>query len=90
MPRRYHRELLLVALLACTSTSEGPQTSPEETPVPDDEPQVPDVPTTAEDLDAFYGAHGGRDAFPAHHVDALEALLYACLLYTSPSPRDRG
>ena len=25
-----------------------------------------------------------------HWLNGLEQLVYACLLYTSPSPRDRG
>jgi len=32
--------------------------------------------TTAGQLEAFYADNGGREAFPAHHVLAVEALLY--------------
>ena len=31
---------------------------------------------TRDDLETFYSSHGGQDAFPAHHIQALEALLY--------------
>lgn len=33
--------------------------------------------TTDEQLDAFYSEHGGRDAFPSFHVQAVETFVYA-------------
>lgn len=65
---------LILSLLACTqpAESEGPQTQPQtQTQTP-----ITEGPDTSELLDAFYSDNGGRDAFPEHHVLALEALLY--------------
>jgi hypothetical protein len=61
-------QLAFSLLTACTPTPN--------VPVPPDSDPGAQV-TTAADLDTFYAAHGGRDALPAHHVVALEALLYA-------------
>jgi hypothetical protein len=61
----------LVFILACAGCPSSPEEEVEPTPAPVDE-----GPDTAELLEAFYAANGGLDAFPAHHVRALEALLY--------------
>ena len=36
------------------------------------------------------GKPGARDADVLNYIDLALAGAYACLLYTSPSPRDRG
>ncbi|MEM6926054.1 MAG: hypothetical protein AAF602_03930 [Myxococcota bacterium] len=48
-----------------------------ETPIPSTLPDGPVLPPTAEQLEAFYAPHGGRDAFPDVYVDLVETLLYA-------------
>ncbi|MDG1479311.1 MAG: hypothetical protein P8R54_06950 [Myxococcota bacterium] len=60
--------MLFPMLLGC-STPEVPATAPDDT--------TPPAPTTDDDLAVFYDTYGGREAFPAHQIDALEALLYA-------------
>ncbi len=60
--------MLLSLLLACGTTAD--------VPIAPDADTVP-APTTDADLALFYDTYGGRDAFPDHQVDALEALLYA-------------
>ncbi|MFT5684264.1 MAG: hypothetical protein ACI8RZ_005205 [Myxococcota bacterium] len=70
MPRSVHPALLALTLGCGTSAKEA--TAPADTTDTTDT-----APTTDADLAVFYDTYGGRDAFPEHHVTALEALLYA-------------
>ena len=65
--------VIFSSLLGCSaspkvSTAQDTSKDSATTPIP--------MPSTAEQLESFYTQHGGRNAFPPHQVDALEALLY--------------
>lgn len=65
------RTLLLLLALGCTSTAD----TDVDTDVDSDTDALAD--DTARQLQVFYDAHGGREAFPEPYVSAIEALLYA-------------
>lgn len=69
------RSVPMILVVACTTPATTPST-PGTTPT-GTTPTLPAGPTTAEQLAAFYDASGGRDAFPAHTVAMVEALLHA-------------
>jgi hypothetical protein len=62
---------MLSCLIACTEPTR-PQPADDTTV----DTTVDTEPTTEALLEAFYADSGGREAFPEHYVEALEALLY--------------
>ena len=45
---------------------------------------------SGENAEAYFNFEGTKLIYQAHDGDSLCDQIYVCLLYTSPSPRDRG
>ena len=80
MAKRFFPLLLVLALLLCVAVSLGEQ--------------LPSLSTAEinelQELAGENGAQWSEGTPPSSDMNAFQMWQWTCLLYTSPSPRDRG